>query len=69
MPAKHCSNQLKSPLGAVHGVPAYRPSPHVFHSFNYHAWTPPPYKKHYLANSISFEKPSVIIHNKYAPEW
>ena len=69
---KHCSFPLRGPWSApaaVHCLPACRPSPHVFHNFDYHAWTPPPYKKHYSANSISFDKPSIIIHNKYAPEW
>ena len=37
--------------------------------FDYSNWHPPPYKDHFKNNDFKFEKPLVIIHNKYAQEW
>ena len=41
---------------------------HLEH-FNYNSWQPAPYKTHYRNTELRFEKPLVIIHNKYAMEW
>ena len=43
-------------------------SPHRF-PFDYQHWQPPPYKKHYKNDVLVFDKPLLIIHNKYAREW
>ena len=37
--------------------------------FDYHNWKPPPYKKHYQNKLLVFDKPLLIIHNKYTWEW
>ncbi|KAL3156393.1 hypothetical protein ABBQ38_000706 [Trebouxia sp. C0009 RCD-2024] len=37
--------------------------------FDYSSWHPAPYKKHFKKNKLKFEKPLVIVHNKYAREW
>ena len=37
--------------------------------FDYSSWHPAPYKEHFKNTEIKYEKPLVIIHNKYAQEW
>lgn len=37
--------------------------------FDYHSWQPPPYKQHYKNGLLVFDKPLLIIHNKYTWEW
>jgi len=32
-------------------------------------WQPPPYKEHYQNSLFTFQKPLVIVHNKYNHEW
>ena len=42
--------------------------PHVTH-LNYDEYIPPPYKAHYKNNIFIYEKPLLIVHNKYNTEW
>lgn len=37
--------------------------------FDYHEWQPPPYKQHFKNDVFEFDKPLLVIHNKYASEW
>ena len=37
--------------------------------FNNLYWVPPPYKQFYANNVIQFEKPILVVHNKYNLEW
>ncbi len=46
----------------VHHNPHHMP-------FNYRNWQPPPYKQHYKNNLLVFDKPLLIIHNKFTWEW
>ena len=46
----------------VHRNPHHTP-------FDYHNWLPPPYKQHYNNNVLVFDKPLLVIHNKYTWEW
>jgi hypothetical protein len=43
-------------------------SPHQT-DFNYGQWVAPPYKLHFKNNIFVFDKPLLIIHNKYNSEW
>jgi len=38
-------------------------------NFDYKFWIPPPYKQHYKNNVFKYNKPLLIIHNKYNIEW
>ena len=37
--------------------------------FDYAAWKAPPFKEHYKNDLLLFDKPLLVIHNKYASEW
>jgi hypothetical protein len=41
---------------------------HVQH-FDYQYWIPPPYKEIYKNNILKYNKPLLVIHNKYNIEW
>ncbi len=43
-------------------------NPHS-HAFDYSQWRPPPYKSHYSNTLLTYAKPLMVIHNKYAKEW
>lgn len=32
-------------------------------------WVPPPYREHYAPRAIAFDKPTVVIYNRYNLEW
>ena len=46
-----------------------RPRTSEYHDFDYHDWSPPHYKEHYSSHALTFDKPHLIIHNKFAKEW
>ena len=49
-------------------VPGRNKTPHV-HEFDYTEYIPPPYKKIFKNDIFVFEKPLLIIHNKFNSEW
>lgn len=59
--------ELTSPRHNCQGTYSHHFLHHV--PFDYSSWQPAPYKKHFKNSDIKFEKPMVIIHNKYAREW
>jgi len=36
---------------------------------NLEKWTPPPYKEHYKNDTFKFDKPTLVVTNKYNIEW
>ena len=59
--------ELTSPRHNCQGTYVHH-NPHRM-PFDYSSWQPAPYKKHYKNHLLKFEKPLLIIHNKFTREW
>jgi hypothetical protein len=61
-----------SPRDFAHTVDAAREIPNMWiHKpmLDLSKWEPPPYRDHYAKRAITFDKPSVVIYNRYNKEW
>ena len=62
-------NHLEAPISRHYCLgPSAHPTMHT-DAFSMKNWLPPAFKSFYANDVLRFEKPLLIIHNKYATEW